>query len=187
MNTSPTIRTTRSTLAVALLGALVIGLSASFALMSQFHIPFVPAQPVDVINRSLPASYAALKERQAAQVADAAIVIAPVSAVTNERYAALKERQAEAHDLTVVPAQTSARIGYAALKERQAAQVADAAIVIAPATSARDRYYEFKLRQAEERDRTTVPAQPAASGRDRYYEFKLRQAEERDRTVMPTK
>ena len=98
--------------------ALMIALSASFAVVSQFRLSSVPALPA--ASHSASARHAVFKQAQAAQVADAAIVVAPASIDT--RYVALKDAQAEARDLTIVPAETA---------------------------SGRERFHQFKQRQAE--------------------------------------
>ena len=63
------------------------------------------------------------------------------------RYVALKDAQAEASDLTVVPTPVlNAR--YIALKDRQA-EASDTTVVPEMPQSPRERYFEFKQRQAE--------------------------------------
>jgi hypothetical protein len=118
-------------------------------------------------------------------VMDAAMGNVPVSTMlaSNERFAALKERQAELRDATFAPRTapaSSATDRFAALKAQQLEQIMDAAMgnVIAPAElSAQERFAALKQRQAELRDATFVPVPPVPSPRERFADLKQRQAE----------
>jgi hypothetical protein len=145
------------TLGLAFMSVTLIALLVAIVLVDQFRLSIVPAEPAALASSPASARYAVFKQGQAEQVADAAAAMTPVWSNLNARYAALKDRQAEARDLTVVPAPAVERVGYAAVKQAQAEQVADAAISIAP-VSINPRYAALKDAQAEARDLTVVPA-----------------------------
>src|SRR2546421_261368 len=95
----------------------------------------------------------------------APIKVAPTAApaaslnAARERFAALKDAQAEAHDATLVPApvQDSGRARFAELKDAQA-EAHDATLVPAAAQdSGRDQFTILKDTQAEAHDATFVP------------------------------
>jgi hypothetical protein len=124
MNTPTIIHTTSAQWlrrGIAITGALLISGAVALGLANHAAITVAPAAPAASVSAGQE-RFAALKQAQAEQVADAAMPLAPIQIGARERYLALKDRQAEQHDTTVVPAPAtvSARERYLALKDRQA-------------------------------------------------------------------
>jgi hypothetical protein len=124
MNTPTIVRTTRTEWlrrGIAITGALLISGAVALGLANRAAINSTPDSPAASVSAAQE-RYAAFKQHQAEQVADAAMPLPPVQISARERYLALKDRQAEQHDMTVVPAPAtvSARERYLALKDRQA-------------------------------------------------------------------
>jgi hypothetical protein len=125
----------------------------------------------------------------------AAITVAPAAPAASvsagqERFAALKQAQAEARDATYAPApvQASGVARFTAMKERQAEARDPLAntLAMSRAVSGKDRFAAFKQAQAELRDATFVPmSAPASSGAERFAALKQRQLKQHDTTVVP--
>ena len=124
MNTETIVRTTSAQWlrrGIVIVGAVLISGVVSLGLVNRAAITVAPAAPPASVSAAQE-RYAAFKQHQAEQVADAAMPLAPMQISARERYLALKDRQAELRDTTVVPtpATVSARERYLALKDRQA-------------------------------------------------------------------
>jgi hypothetical protein len=110
---------------IAIVGALLISGAVTLGLANRSAITTAPAAPAASLSAGQE-RFAAMKQRQAEQ-RDA--TFAPVSAPASsgaERFAALKQRQLEQHDTTAVP--------------------------VATLTSGRERFAAFKQTQAELRE-----------------------------------
>ena len=148
MNTPTIFRTSKTewlcrgiaiTAALLISGAVALGLANRAAINSTL---VSPAASMSAAQER----YAAFKQRQAEQVADAAMALAPVPATGGTRSVAFKDTLA------------IGRERFAAMKQRQADQIMDAAmasvsastvVIPAPSPSGRERFYEFKQRQAD--------------------------------------
>ena len=114
---------------IAVLGVLLVSGTLALGLVSRATSTAVPAT-VPAANFSAAYNrYAAHKQAQAEQVMDAALALPSVPASRWERYMGFKDAQAEQHDMTIVPAPPSptGRERFATMKELQA-EMREAAI-----------------------------------------------------------
>ncbi|HET9223684.1 MAG TPA: hypothetical protein VFO07_14325 [Roseiflexaceae bacterium] len=123
MNTPTIVRTTRTEWlrrGIAITGALLISGAIALGLANRAAITVAPAAPAASVSAGQE-RFAALKELQA-ELRDNTFVPAPEVTNARERFEAFKQRQAELRDATFVPtpAQDSGRARFADLKQRQA-------------------------------------------------------------------
>jgi hypothetical protein len=163
MNTSTIARSTNAAwlrLGIAVIGSLLIGGTVALGLATPLRSSIMPAAPAANVDAG------------------------------RERFAAMKERQAEAHDMTFapVPAQDAGRERFTAMKERQT-ELRDATYVPASMwSSAMERFAAFKQWVAEQvmdAAMGTVPASTTLASNQRFLALKQRQLELRDATFVP--
>jgi hypothetical protein len=163
MNTSTLVRSTNIIWlrrGIAVAGALLIGGTIALSLGDQLRSEVVPATAPVSVNAGRE-RFAAMKERQA-NARDMTFASAPAQDTGRERFAAMKERQAELRDAIFVPATvwSSAMERFAALKQWVAEQIMDAAM-------------------------GNVPVSTRLASNERFLALKQRQVEAYDATFVP--
>ena len=107
---------------IPVVGILLISAVVGLGLAGRLTSAVAPATAPSANLSAARERFAALKQAQAEQVMDSAMALPPVSLSRWERYVAFKDAQAEQHDTTVVPVppNPTGRERFATMKELQA-------------------------------------------------------------------